>query len=866
MCYLRTSKSVSIPAAFTTLCLLIFHASSASGQDLLGDSIALSGATLNLRTYADIGALGGSNIISMTHSPADSSTLFTTVQTGSIYATQDSTNGAATVEWFNYNDALDQAFQNPNNGYALENSTSTHGGLRSVAFHPEFASNGKFYTSAMVDRPSNTSGFNYLGNSTSGFDAESVVVEWTYDHNTEAVDASSYRELFRVQMPVFDHPIKQIAFNNLAAPGDEDFGLLYITHGDGSVQSAISGGGQNRDDALGKVLRINPLQDGSSPYTTPNSPFVNDPTTLDEIYTLGHRNPHHISFAETPSGDTVPIVAEVGRDNVEEINLLQPGGDYGWSDREGTFVHNPNGGSNGDGYGLDYGVSSLPANDWQLNDYVYPAAQYDHDASLGAGFVGSAVAGGFAIQNNSDPALSNQYIFADFAFKSGHVYHADVDELTNAHTQLADGELPTALSQATISRLSLTLDEDGDGVFDSVADDINTLLGVTRSDLRFGQGAGGEMYVSSKSTGKVYLVENTLPGPEFGSLALEINADTGLVQIVNDNALAANLKGYSILSTQGLLSLADWDSLEENPQTPGWHSANSNAQALSELSPVGDLAIDEASPHLGTPVKITDGETFGTPASIDPIGFEYTLSSGEVFQGEVRLTGLSTENNLVLTVDPSSGQATLTNRSTTTVAIRGYTISSASGSLLPNSWSSLEDQLLPGVEEANPTAEALSELIALAGNAVVISPNESLDLGILFQSTGGMEDLALEFLLAGTGVDGDFNGDGVVDLADYTVWRDALGTADALANRGTENSGLVSISDYDTWRQNFGSEISASQNVVIQGIVNYSSDTLSSAASIPEPATAMLFPPCVAALWLRARRRPTSARGKAYSE
>ncbi|MBX2850228.1 MAG: PQQ-dependent sugar dehydrogenase [Phycisphaeraceae bacterium] len=446
----------------------------------------------------------------MTTRPGDSQSLYVTAQNGAVHRVDENGNSAL---WFDYNASVNAAITNASNGYVLDSPTNAHGGLRSVAFHPEFATNGKFYTSAMVDRPSNAAGFHYLGNSSSGFDAESAVVEWTYNHGAGQVDANSYRELFRVRMPRFDHPVKQMAFNPYAQQGDEDYGLLYIAHGDGSFQSAIAGGGLNPGDALGKVLRIDPLQNGGNAYSTPSSPFQSDPSTLNEIYTLGHRNPHHISFAKDANGNSYAIVAEAGRDNIEEVNLLQAGGNYGWSDREGTFVHLEDG-------GYINGVTGLPANEWQLNDYIYPAAQYDHDANPGNGFVGSAIAGGFVISNGSDEDLQGQYIFADFGFKSGYVYHADFEEMLGAHTQLADGELPSELTQAVISRLTLTLDSDGDGDVDVTADNLNSLLGVSRNDVRFGMGPNGEMYISSKQNGLVYLVTNTVSVPEPCSLLL----------------------------------------------------------------------------------------------------------------------------------------------------------------------------------------------------------------------------------------------------------------------------------------------------------------------------------------------------------
>lgn len=477
-------------------------------QDLLSDTVPLLDVTLNLKRYVDLSGQG--SLISMTTQPTNTgnTNLFVTTQTGNVFSVADNGTGTGSASlWFDYDAAIGHAITNAQDGFELDGHSSVHGGLRSIAFHPEFATNGKFYTSAMVDRPNGDRGQTYLGTRQSGFDAESVVAEWTV--NPLDPDHPTYRELFRVQMPVFDHPVKQIAFNHYATPGDEDYGLLYIAHGDGSVASATAGGGQNRDDALGKILRINPLQNGADAYTTPGNPFLGDATTLDEIYTLGHRNPHNLSFAEH-NGESFAIVAEAGRDNIEEVNVLTPGGDYGWSDREGTFIHNNHGGTHGNGYGLDYGVSGLPANEWELNDYIYPAAQYDHDTQLGNTFASSAIAGGFVIDNNGDPDLQGKYLFADFGGKSGWVYQADLDDLIGSHTQLADHETPDALTQAPLSRLKLTLDSDGDGTIDNTADNLNSLIGQSRNDVRFGRGPNGEMFITSKRTGQVYLVTNTL--------------------------------------------------------------------------------------------------------------------------------------------------------------------------------------------------------------------------------------------------------------------------------------------------------------------------------------------------------------------
>jgi len=177
----------------------------------------------------------------------------------------------------------------------LDLTNSFHGGLRSVAFHPEFAQNGLFYTALMESRPSNPNPADYLSDDPNPIVADGVLIEWTYSHASDTVDPASYRQVFRVGMPVYDHAIKQMTFNPFSAPGDSDYGMLYIGHGDGSIQSATAGGGL-KNDALGKVLRIDPRASNGQPYRVPaDNPFVGDPSMIDEVYSVGHRNPQTTS-------------------------------------------------------------------------------------------------------------------------------------------------------------------------------------------------------------------------------------------------------------------------------------------------------------------------------------------------------------------------------------------------------------------------------------------------------------------------------------------------------------------------------------------------------------------------------------------
>jgi hypothetical protein len=87
---------------------------------------------------------------------------------------------------------------------------------------------------------------------------------------------------------------------------------------------------------------------------------------------------------------------------------------------------------------------------------------------------------------------------------------------------------------------------------------------------------------------------------------------------------------------------------------------------------------------------------------------------------------------------------------------------------------------------------------------------------------------------------GDYNSNGVVDAADYSVWRDHLGQSFALANRDTNNTGNISTADYDSWKAHFGQTGGSGSNL--------------NSGAVPEPASALLL--IVAAWAVSGLRRP----------
>ena len=101
---------------------------------------------------------------------------------------------------------------------------------------------------------------------------------------------------------------------------------------------------------------------------------------------------------------------------------------------------------------------------------------------------------------------------------------------------------------------------------------------------------------------------------------------------------------------------------------------------------------------------------------------------------------------------------------------------------------------------------------------------------------GGLElAIALPFLV------GDYNGDGSVDAADYTVWRDAYGTAVTPGSGADGNhDGIVDVGDYDVWKQHYGTTMPSGTG---------------SAAMVPEPASlGLMLAGCVPF-----DRRPTAS-------
>ncbi len=193
-------------------------------------------------------------------------------------------------------------------------------------------------------------------------------------------------------------------------------------------------------------------------------------------------------------------------------------------------------------------------------------------------------------------------------------------------------------------------------------------------------------------------------------LTLTVNRQTGAVTMQNGTGTPVAIDGYSISSPSGSLSVAGWHSLQDQGNTQ-WQEANPNSMRLNELNPLGSLTLNNAAAiQLGSPFA-SSATTLPQALKQNDIAFEYTTPSGDVRNGTVQYTGFG---NLVVLVDPVTGNVKLRNGSQFNVGLEAYTVTSASGSLLfqTGNWTSLADQGAAGGDwqEANVNTGRVSEL------------------------------------------------------------------------------------------------------------------------------------------------------------
>ena len=240
-------------------------------------------------------------------------------------------------------------------------------GLLSLAFHPKFATNFKFYVY-------------YTANN------GDIAVE---EYRASSASAYTVSTATRRRVLTIPHPRSNHNGGTLAFGRD---GYLYISTGDGGGAEDPDEAGQRLDTLLGKMLRINVDSRTHGAYGIPTSnPFYDRTGAKKEIWARGLRNPFRFSF-DRANGNL--WIGDVGQYEWEEVNRSPAdanfrnagrGANYGWDQWEGNHC-----------------FESCTTR----SGMTFPVTEYSHT-------YGQAVTGGFVYRGSSQSLMAGRYFFAD---------------------------------------------------------------------------------------------------------------------------------------------------------------------------------------------------------------------------------------------------------------------------------------------------------------------------------------------------------------------------------------------------------------------------------------------------------------------
>lgn len=270
-------------------------------------------------------------------------------------------------------------------------------GLTSLALHPNFVANGRYFLEHEVREQ--------------GIVKTTIVERQATDDRLRDSGRPSIR-LLEVRQPAANHNGGCIAFGH--------DGMLYAGFGDGGPQKDPNGYSQNAGELLGSFIRIdvNRRQDGREYAIPPDNPYLEksrkDPTIRPEVWATGFREPWRFSF-DSVTGDL--WVGDVGQSKFEEVCLVRRGDNHGWNVREGFAP-----------FSDEYMVDGTKFTD--------PLFAYEH----GLGF---SVTGGHVYRGDPNSSFYGVYVFGDYNTrriwglrqKDGKL--TDVREIATAPTDVA---------------------------------------------------------------------------------------------------------------------------------------------------------------------------------------------------------------------------------------------------------------------------------------------------------------------------------------------------------------------------------------------------------------------------------------------
>ena len=236
-------------------------------------------------------------------------------------------------------------------------------GLLGLAFDPDYSLNGRFYV-------------NYTD-----LEGDTRIVAYHVSSDPDVADPASAELLLSIEQPFSNHNGGHLAF------GPD--GYLYVGSGDGGSGGDPEGNGQDRQDLLGSLLRLD-VSAGNGYTIPPDNPFAAATDARGELWDLGLRNPWRFSF-DRVTGDL--YIADVGQNEREEINVATRatgggrGANYGWSIMEGA--------------------ACFADTDCDRTNLTLPLTEYTHAE-------GCSVTGGFVYRGAAIPERAGHYFYADY--------------------------------------------------------------------------------------------------------------------------------------------------------------------------------------------------------------------------------------------------------------------------------------------------------------------------------------------------------------------------------------------------------------------------------------------------------------------
>ncbi len=282
-------------------------------------------------------------------------------------------------------------------------------GLLGLAFHPEFAENGRFFVAYSAPLIWEGDPGKKLWWSHTNTVSEFTVSE----DNPNQANLSSERIITQIDWPQFNHNGHWIAF------GPD--GMLYISTGDGGYandwgigHNVTEGNGQDMAELHGKMLRIDVDSPGEGQqYGIPDdNPFAEDPLARPEIWAVGLRNPWRCSFDQ---GDENQIFCgDVQQNSFEEVSIVEAGENYGWRRMEATHC-------------FDYENPNMHPEQCDQTGLTDPILEYNNCTAMPEGCKGISVTGGY-VYRGSHGDWDGKYFFGDwsksFAVRDGQLFVA----------------------------------------------------------------------------------------------------------------------------------------------------------------------------------------------------------------------------------------------------------------------------------------------------------------------------------------------------------------------------------------------------------------------------------------------------------